>query len=119
MYYGDGIDGAGTNRLASVRNTAGWAVMGIAYDAPGNLRNKNDQTYEFDTDNPAWRDHKGIRPLRRTGPHTDREKMTRQKKPGNFWATLRLEETQHALQAQALSGAYPPLHALPKEDRPA
>lgn len=51
MYCGDDIDGTGTNRLASVRNTAGWAVMGIAYDAQGNLKNKNDQTCEFDTGN--------------------------------------------------------------------
>ena len=39
------------NRLTSIRNTAGATVVGIGYDAQGNLLNKNGQTYEFDYGN--------------------------------------------------------------------
>lgn len=39
------------NRLISIRNTAGAAVVGIDYDPQGNLTNKNGQTYEFDYGN--------------------------------------------------------------------
>ena len=39
------------NRLTSIRNTAGATVVGIGYDAQGNLQNKNGQTYEFDYGN--------------------------------------------------------------------
>jgi RHS repeat-associated protein len=49
--YADYIYEAGTNRLTSIRNTAGSTVVGISYDLQGNLQNKNGQTYEFDTGN--------------------------------------------------------------------
>ena len=39
------------NRLISIRNTAGATVVGIDYDAQGNLRNKNGQAYDFDYGN--------------------------------------------------------------------
>ena len=39
------------NRLTSIRNTAGATVVGIGYDAQGNLANKNGQLYEFDYGN--------------------------------------------------------------------
>ncbi len=39
------------NRLTSIRNTAGATVVGLAYDAQGNLSNKNGQGYEFDYGN--------------------------------------------------------------------
>ena len=49
--YAEYIYEAGTNRLTSIRNTAGSTVVGISYDAQGNLANKNGQTYEFDYGN--------------------------------------------------------------------
>jgi RHS repeat-associated protein len=39
------------NRLTNIRNTAGATVVGLSYDAQGNLQNKNGQTYEFDYGN--------------------------------------------------------------------
>jgi RHS repeat-associated protein len=38
-------------RLTSIRNTAGATVVGLGYDAQGNLANKNGQLYEFDHGN--------------------------------------------------------------------
>ncbi len=49
--YADYIYEAGTNRLTSIRNTAGATVVGINYDPQGNLHNKNGQTYHFDYGN--------------------------------------------------------------------
>jgi RHS repeat-associated protein len=49
--YADYVYEAGTNRLTSIRNTAGATVMGIDYDPQGNLRNKNGQAYDFDYGN--------------------------------------------------------------------
>jgi RHS repeat-associated protein len=40
-----------TNRLTSIRNTAGATVMGLDYDLQGNLYNKNGQIYNFDYGN--------------------------------------------------------------------
>ena len=39
------------NRLTSIRNTAGATVVGFAYDAQGNVGNKNGQVYGFDYGN--------------------------------------------------------------------
>lgn len=39
------------NRLTNIRNTAGASVVGIGYDAQGNLANKNGQAYDFDYGN--------------------------------------------------------------------
>jgi RHS repeat-associated protein len=39
------------NRLTNIRNTAGATVVGLSYDAQGNLQNKNGQWYEFDYGN--------------------------------------------------------------------
>lgn len=41
----------GTNRLANVQNSAGASVVGLGYDAQGNLTNKNGQLYAFDYGN--------------------------------------------------------------------
>lgn len=49
--YAEYIYESGTNRLASIRNTAGATVVGIGYDTHGNLANKNGQIYEFDYGN--------------------------------------------------------------------
>jgi RHS repeat-associated protein len=49
--YADYVYENGTNRLTSIRNTAGATVVEIGYDAQGNLQNKNEQTYEFDYGN--------------------------------------------------------------------
>ena len=35
----------------SIRNSAGETVVGLAYDAQGNVRNKNGQLYDFDFGN--------------------------------------------------------------------
>lgn len=39
------------NRLTSIRNSAGATIVGLGYDAQGNLNNKNGQTYQFDYGN--------------------------------------------------------------------
>lgn len=39
------------NQLMSIRNSAGATVVGFAYDAQGNVRNKNGQLYDFDFGN--------------------------------------------------------------------
>ncbi|WP_454831485.1 RHS repeat protein [Pseudoxanthomonas wuyuanensis] len=40
-----------SNRLLSIQNTAGAAVVGLSYDVQGNLANKNGQQYAFDYGN--------------------------------------------------------------------
>jgi RHS repeat-associated protein len=49
--YADYIYEAQTNRLTSIRNTAGATIMGLDYGAQGNLENKNGQAYVFDYGN--------------------------------------------------------------------
>lgn len=40
-----------SNRLASIQNQSGAAVVGLAYDAQGNLANKNGEAFVFDFGN--------------------------------------------------------------------
>lgn len=49
--YADYLYESGTNRLTSIRNTAGAPVVNIDYDVQGNLANKDGQAYEFDYGN--------------------------------------------------------------------
>ncbi|WP_165967334.1 RHS repeat protein [Luteimonas aestuarii] len=39
------------NRLTNIRNSGGATIVGLGYDAQGNLANKNGQTYSFDFGN--------------------------------------------------------------------
>lgn len=39
------------NQLANIKNTAGATVVGLSYDAQGNMANKNGQIYNFDFGN--------------------------------------------------------------------
>ena len=41
----------GNNRLTNIRNTTGATVVGLGYDAQGNLANKSGQGFEFDYGN--------------------------------------------------------------------
>lgn len=49
--YAEYVYEAGSNRLSSIRNSGGATVVGIGYDAQGNVTNKNGQSYEFDYGN--------------------------------------------------------------------
>ncbi len=49
-YYYD----PGTNRLLGIRDSAGAAVVGLAYDVQGNLQNKSGQLYGFGFDNRLY-----------------------------------------------------------------
>jgi len=49
-YYYD----PGTNRLQGIRDSAGATVVGLAYDAQGNLQNKSGQLYGFGFDNRLY-----------------------------------------------------------------
>ncbi len=40
-----------SNRLTSIRNTAGATILGLSYDERGNLKNRNGQNYLFDYGN--------------------------------------------------------------------
>lgn len=48
--YAEYIYDAG-NRLGNIRNSAGATIVGLGYDAQGNLQNKNGQIYDFDFGN--------------------------------------------------------------------
>ncbi len=41
----------GQNRLGNIKNSAGATIVGLGYDAQGNLQNKNGQLYGFDYGN--------------------------------------------------------------------
>ena len=49
--YAEYVYDNATNRLTSIRNTAGATVMGLDYDLQGNLYNKNGQIHSFDYGN--------------------------------------------------------------------
>jgi YD repeat-containing protein len=40
-----------SNRLTNIQNSSGATVVGLSYDAQGNLQNKNGRTYDFDYGN--------------------------------------------------------------------
>lgn len=49
--YAEYLYDPNTRRLTGIRNTAGATIVGLGYDAQGNLANKNGQLYEFDHGN--------------------------------------------------------------------
>ncbi|GAB3353478.1 RHS repeat domain-containing protein [Lysobacter tyrosinilyticus] len=49
--YADYYYDPSNNRLTNIRNSAGSAIVGLDYDAQGNLWNKNGQNYVFDYGN--------------------------------------------------------------------